>query len=213
MFKSNLVMMAMGKPKNITPEDFKKLLVLLDDNPDLVLSLNRKKVVLFSLGSTIRIRKEVWPTVEEFAREFDVPLVKVSETKTFHIARTNDKDNELLERVSATILALGITQEKEESACGTCTSTDGPEAIRDHQESDTSSQKTEKSSRKEKKKSASGPTTKRNGQHSSVPSKKPANSVPKTQSSAETASSSSDKSTDITKPRRSSKRTKSSQKR
>lgn len=209
MFKTNLVMLALGKPQHLTPEGFQKLLVLLRDNPELVVSLNRKRIILFSLSSTIKIRKEIWPSLEAFAREFDVSLTKVAETQTFHIARTNDKETELLEKLSAALLVLGITQEEEEVAvCTSSTSTGGAKETPAQQVYGMQSQKTGKSSQKGKKKLESEQTTKRNGRRSSGHSKKPKSSESKIPSSAETANSSSSSSEVATRPRRSSKNTK-----
>lgn len=86
MIKTFLTFMTAGNIKNLEPEDFKKITTILEDNPDLILVAREKHIMFFSKMSTLKIRKELWNSVDDAIRDLDLQNMRVvNQTQTFWI--------------------------------------------------------------------------------------------------------------------------------
>lgn len=115
MYKSFLTFLAAGSTKNLGPEDWKKVVAFLEDNPDAVVVLRTHYILLFSKKNELKIRRSLWHKVEDFEREFGIKVIQDRSTDTFYFCRINSPEigemEELAVDVSGQTQSCGQAEE------------------------------------------------------------------------------------------------------
>jgi len=116
VFKTFMPMLTAGNASRLEYEDYQKLLRFLQDNPDAIVVLRSKHIMLFCKKPHVYVRRSLWKEPSEFESEFGLKLRLVKTTDTFHICASLNSDA-IAEMEQLAVEVSGQMQDEAEHIC------------------------------------------------------------------------------------------------
>ena len=103
-----------GRPKDVTFDDFEKIREFLSDNTDVILVWQNNRFILFSPTTVLKVRKASWPRLRDFEMFFGIENFAIENgTDTFYHLRLSGNKTGLLDQI-AVITSAFLTLSNEQ---------------------------------------------------------------------------------------------------